>query len=379
MVKTTHKILFENASTLSGRVGQKSVNLILTSPPYPMIEMWDECFSSQDEAVRKMLEQGDAERAFENMHQSLDQVWRQCITVLKDNGFICINIGDAVRTFNGDFKLFPNHARITSFFRENGFHQLPSILWRKPANSPNKFMGSGMLPAGAYVTLEHEYILIFRKGGKRLFETEQQKRLRRESAIFWEERNKWYSDVWMDLRGISQNLANGSRTRSAAFPFDLAYRLVAMYSVKGDIVLDPFAGTGKTTAACMALGRNSLGFDLDHSLQSEHEYLSGDIVKLANTYNHNRLLQHLDFISNRADTASYQNIYYEFPVVTKQESELYLNRLTGLATTDESIEIEYDEPSLTELIGTQPVNNHTFEKHKKRLSTAQQTEQRSLI
>ena len=45
-----------------------------------------------------------------------------------------------------------------------GYQVLPDILWRKQSNKPNKFMGSGMLPPNAYVTLEHEYILIFRKG-----------------------------------------------------------------------------------------------------------------------------------------------------------------------------------------------------------------------
>ncbi len=44
-------------------------------------------------------------------------------------------------------------------------------------------MGSGMLPAGAYVTLEHEWILIFRKGGKRVFKTETDKELRRECLL----------------------------------------------------------------------------------------------------------------------------------------------------------------------------------------------------
>ena len=135
MTTSAHRIIFDDASNLGGYVNQK-VDLVVTSPPYPMIEMWDECFSSQDEAIGSLLEQGDAEGAFERMHRLLDRVWQQCIYALKDNGFICINIGDAVRTLNNDFKLFPNHARITSFFRENGFHQLPSIIWRKHANSP---------------------------------------------------------------------------------------------------------------------------------------------------------------------------------------------------------------------------------------------------
>ena len=55
-----------------------------------------------------------------------------------------------------DFCLYPNHARILNYLLDIGFSALPDILWRKQTNAPNKFMGSGMLPAGAYVTLEHE-------------------------------------------------------------------------------------------------------------------------------------------------------------------------------------------------------------------------------
>lgn len=85
-----------------------------------------------------------------------------------------------------------------------GFSNLPNIIWKKPTNSPNKFMGSGTLPVGAYVTLEHEFILLFRKDSKRVFESDQDKQLRKESAFFWEECNQWFSDSW-DLKGISQN------------------------------------------------------------------------------------------------------------------------------------------------------------------------------
>ena len=56
-----------------------------------------------------------------------------------------------------------------------------------------------MLPCGAYVTLEHEYILIFRKGSKREYKKVEQKVARKNSAFFWEERNVWFSDVWEKL------------------------------------------------------------------------------------------------------------------------------------------------------------------------------------
>ena len=72
---------------------------------------------------------------------------------------------------------------------------------------------------------------------------------------FGEERNIWYSDIWTDIKGTEQKLANTtSRLRSAAFPFDLAYRLINMYSVKGDVILDPFLGTGTTIASCDDIG-----------------------------------------------------------------------------------------------------------------------------
>jgi DNA modification methylase len=118
-----------------------------------------------------------------------------------------------------------------------GFSALPAILWRKQTNAPNKFMGSGMMPPGAYVTLEHEYILILRKGNKREFTSIKEKQNRRESAFFQEERNFWFSDVWMDLKGTTQNLFDNKATeRSAAYPFELPYRLISMFSVKSDTV-----------------------------------------------------------------------------------------------------------------------------------------------
>ena len=104
--------------------------------------------------------------------------------VLKNGRFACINIGDATRKIRDDFCLYPNHARILNYLLDIGFSALPDILWRKQANAPNKFMGSGMLPAGAYVTLEHEYILIVRKGSKREFKTEDEKENRREVLCF---------------------------------------------------------------------------------------------------------------------------------------------------------------------------------------------------
>lgn len=346
-METTHRILFTDAKRMKA-LSSESVDLMVTSPPYPMIGMWDSLFSEQSPAIKAALNKGDGPEAFERMHQILDPIWAEVYRVLKTGGFACINIGDAVRTLNENFVLYPNHVRILSNLLSLGFTALPDILWRKQTNAPNKFMGSGMLPAGAYVTLEHEYILIVRKGPKREFENEAEKKNRRQSAIFWEERNVFYSDIWLDIKGTGQSLNNReTRLRSAAYPFEVAYRLINMYSVKDDIILDPFAGTGTTLLAAMASGRNSLGYEIDASLGETIQEQMNDAVSFSNRYIHNRLLKHVAFVVRRLQekgALKYKNKCYGFPVMTAQERELVLNELVGKERIDkDAFRVKYSD------------------------------------
>ena len=313
-------------------VADGSVSLVVTSPPYPMIELWDAQFAAADAGIAEALSVADGMRAFDLMHARLDAVWRECHRVLQPGGLACINIGDATRKIGGEFRLFSNHSRILQALTDLGFSLLPDILWRKPTNAPNKFLGSGMLPAGAYVTYEHEYILIARKGGRRKFSPADKAR-RRRSAFFWEERNVWFSDVWLDLVGTRQRLGNSglddpeARVRSAAYPFELAYRLVQMHSLIGDTVLDPFLGTGTTTAAAIAGGRSSIGFELEHSLERPIRNTIETAIPLGREYAQRRLDAHLDFVHSREEAGRpclHLNRHYGFPVVTGQETDLEL-------------------------------------------------------
>jgi len=240
-METTHRVHVGDARDLP--LADDSADLVVTSPPYPMIEMWDETFAALDPAVGDALDAGDGARAHDLMLDVLDDAWAEVARVLRPGGIAVVNVGDATRTV-GRFRVYDNHARITQTFEELGFDPLPGVLWRKPANSAAKFMGSGMVPPNAYVTLEREHVLVFRNGERRSFEPGADRRY--EAAYFWEERNRWFSDVWTDLGGERQALADPDlRERSAAFPLALPYRLVNMYSVYGDTVLDPFWGPGR--------------------------------------------------------------------------------------------------------------------------------------
>ncbi len=333
-METTHRFLEGDASDL-GALDDGSIDLVVTSPPYPMIEMWDDAFAAQDPGIGDALAGDDAWRAFDAMHAILDRAWQAVHRVLAPGGLACVDIGDATRTLGDRFALYPNHARALAGLRAAGFAPLPAILWRKPTNAPSKFMGSGMLPPGAYVTLEHEVVLVVRKGDKRAFASDAARRTRRRSAYFWEERNAWFSDVWTDLRGTGQALDKGSdRARSGAFPFELPYRLVQMFSVIGDTVLDPFAGTGTTLLAAAASGRHSVGVDRVGALADTARERLADVAAIGRARVDSRLDAHRTFVRARhaeRGAFGYRSARYGFPVVTKQEVDLELVRPHGVS------------------------------------------------
>lgn len=329
---TKHRIVTAESQRLVG-VADASAQLVVTSPPYPMIEMWDAAFSEQSPAARDALAAGDGRGAFEAMHAVLDATWRECARALAPGGFLVVNVGDAVRTIGGSFALYPNHARILTACLPLGLTPLPGVIWRKTTNAPNKFMGSGVLPAGAYVTLEHEHVLVMRKGARRGFSPGDAAR-RRASAIFWEERNRWFSDVW-EFKGEWQDLRDPEiARRSAAFPLDLPYRAIAMLSLEGDLVLDPFNGTGTTTIAALMLARSSVGFDRDASMERVVRERVDAMRERWDARGAERLAAHERFVveaRGKGRALGHVNATYGVPVVTSQERELRLPSVRGVA------------------------------------------------
>jgi len=375
-METSHWVVVGDARDLD--LPDSSVELVVTSPPYPMIEMWDETFAELDPEVGTALSAGDGERAYELMHGVLDEVWAELDRVLVPGGVACINVGDATRTVGDRFRVYQNHARVLAAFADRGFDPLPDVLWRKPTNSAAKFMGSGMLPPSAYVTLEHEYVLVFRNGSRRGFDPGADRRY--EAAYFWEERNRWFSDVWTDVTGQRQALDGSShgdesgvtrgeefgatngraggtggsggaetydqlRERSAAFPFEVPYRLVNMYSVYGDTVLDPFWGTGTTSLAAMVAGRNSVGVERVPEFAAVFDDRVATVPDLSESVVRDRLERHREFVrETRAagDDPGYEATNYDFPVRTKQEQEILLYTVSDVSGTTDGYRLTHD-------------------------------------
>jgi len=241
------RLLRGDARRLDG-VDDASVHLVVTSPPYPMIPQWDGLF--------RRLGATD----YPGMLRVLEEAWVACHRVLVPGGLLAVNIGDALRTTDGEFRLWPNHAHTLVAAGDAGFRALPYILWKKPTNKPNAFLGSGFVPPNGYVTLDCEYILLFRKGRIRRLPPHDPARLA--SRFSRTERDRWFSQVWSDVRGVSQVSAGG---RSAAFPLAIPERLIRMFSLVGETVLDPFAGTGTTLEAAVRCGRRAIGVEWDRA------------------------------------------------------------------------------------------------------------------
>lgn len=250
------RVFFHSADHMK-ELESGSVQLVVTSPPYPMIEMWDHLFETLLHLPPGTFT--EQTNPFEISHQFLDKIWSECYRVLETGGILCVNIGDATRSIGGNFQCYMNHARIAVQCERIGFQSLVPILWRKPTNKPNAFLGSGFFPPNAYVTLDCEYILLLRKGGKRVLKP--QDPLRYASQYSKAERDVWFSQTW-DLRGERQNHAE-----TAPFPEELPYRLIRMFSCLGDTVLDPFLGTGTTVKVARALGRRGIGYEVNSSLK----------------------------------------------------------------------------------------------------------------
>jgi len=118
-------------------IADNSIHLMVTSPPYPMFQMWDPLFEKTDPEIQELRQQLGANpqeetvtKIYEATHLNLAKTWTETFRVLVDGGISCAVIGDATRKINSKFRVFPNHPKIFEHFERIGFTTLPYILRR---------------------------------------------------------------------------------------------------------------------------------------------------------------------------------------------------------------------------------------------------------
>lgn len=228
-------------------IPNESVHLIVTSPPY---------WQLKDYGVDFQIGFG---QSYEDYINSLNIVWQECFRVLKPGSRLCINIGDqfARAAYYGRYKIVPIHAEIIRFCETVGFDYMGSIIWQKKTNTHpsggGRVMGSYPYPKGGILKVDYEHILIFKKlGGAESPSRE----IKEASRLTMEEWETFFNTHWT-FGGDRQN------KHMAVFPEELPYRLIRMFSYVGDVVLDPFMGSGTTASAALKTGRSVIGYELN--------------------------------------------------------------------------------------------------------------------
>jgi site-specific DNA-methyltransferase (adenine-specific) len=245
----TEHIIYEGDSRDLSHIPDESVHLVMTSPPYGALKRYEE-----HEAQLGHIED------YEEFLTELDKVWAECRRVLVSGGRIACVVGDVCvsRRKGGRHYVLPLSADIQVRARHLGLDALTPIRWLKVANikleasSSARYLGKPNLPNGI-VKNDLEHILFLRKpGGYRKPTPEMEEA----SRISTDDYTEWFSPIWT-IGGAS------TRDHPAPFPKEIATRLIRMFSFAGDLVLDPFAGTGTTNLAALETGRHSIGVEIE--------------------------------------------------------------------------------------------------------------------
>jgi len=133
-----------------------------------------------------------------------------------------------------------------------GFLMRGEILWNKSSSAGvSTAWGSWQSPKNPTLRDIHEYIMVFSKGSFSRFNSKNKK-----STISKKEFLEFTKSIW-NFQAESAKRVN----HPAPFPVELPYRCIQLFSFRGDVVLDPFVGSGSTSIAALRTERNFIGYD----------------------------------------------------------------------------------------------------------------------
>jgi DNA modification methylase len=223
--------IFCKSSERMDELPDNSVHLMVTSPPYNVGKEYDENLTL------------DEYRAF------LKRVMAEVYRVLVPGGRACINLANLGRR-----PYLPLHAFVIQDMLELGFRMRGEIIWDKASSaSPSTAWGSWCSPRNPTLRDTHEYILVF---CKQTFHRPNP--WGRRSTIRREEFLEFTKSVWRFPAESARKVGH-----PAPFPVELPYRLIQLFTFEGEVVLDPFIGSGTTALAAQMSGRRFVGYEID--------------------------------------------------------------------------------------------------------------------
>ena len=208
-----------------------SLHLMVTSPPYNATKEYDSDLSLED------------------YFELLRSVFTETYRVLVHGGRACINVANLGRK-----PYFALSDHISHMMKEIGFLMRGEIIWSKGVKAGvSMAWGSWRSAANPVLRDTHEYILVFSKGA-----FSRKKPEGKENTITKEQFLEWTRSVWQMDTESARKVGH-----PAPFPVELPYRLIQLYTFTGDIVLDPFIGSGTTAIAALMSERKYIGYEIN--------------------------------------------------------------------------------------------------------------------
>jgi len=237
-----HLLVIGDSRNMKDFVNNESVDLVVTSPPYWNLKRYGGQEIGFSDAYTKYI-------------NNISEVLKECSRVLREGRFFCINVGTAVS--DEEMKSIPSD--IIQTMRSLDFTFRKEIIWEKPKGTQGlwqrgttKFLKRYPYPCFFNLNIVHEYILIFQKKGKCNISPEILKRHKLPEDFIKEV--AW--SVWR----MPVSMTKG---HPAPFPEQLPDRLIKLYTIEGETVLDPFAGTGTVMKVARDLKRNSILYEVN--------------------------------------------------------------------------------------------------------------------
>ena len=226
--KNLNKLYCKSSESME-ELPDNSVHLMMTSPPYNVGKEYD-----NDLTIDEYLE-------------LLTAVFAQTRDKLVTGGRACINIANIGRK-----PYIPLHAMIIEIMLDLGFLMRGEIIWDKSASAGGSCAwGSWMSASNPVLRDYHEYILIFSKDSYSKSKSQTKK-----DTIQKDDFIQWTKSIWTFPAVNAKRIGH-----PAPFPIELPHRLINLYSYEGDVVLDPFCGSGTTCIAALQNNRNYIAYD----------------------------------------------------------------------------------------------------------------------
>jgi len=241
----TNNVFYKTCENMS-EIPNNSISVIITSPPY---------WGMRDYGVDNQI---GFDESYLNYMNRLKIVFSECFRVLKNNGSFWLNINK--RVIEGNV-LFMNYD-LTKIAMSVGFTVRNTIIWHRALSIP----GTGV----NNFTDRFEYVMLF---GKQSYNI----KLIKENCDFNDyihtnynnQINSWY--IWRNVGNLGEKIETEHNKKlikhTAVFPKELVRRIILITTEKGDVVLDPFLGSGTTIVVAEKHHRKWAGYELNEKFK----------------------------------------------------------------------------------------------------------------